>query len=732
MTKVGRRSQAAEDSHEGFDPAARRRCRAGLRLRLRTAAMILALSTAAIPASATDGALDPSFNTAGTVFISFGSGNDDTGEFQIQTDGKIVISAGASNPATGMRDYALARLRADGTLDASFGTGGKVITDFGADDAPFRLLIQPDGKIVAAGYRADVSNFSNFQDLTFARYTPAGTLDSTFGSGGKVTLNFYALELVQGLALLPDGKILAAGTAVDTAGGGSQSILLVRLNANGSLDTTFGLGGKQMVAMPSGAQALVFNLLRLGDGRFLVCGSSSPDFVDRDPMIARFNANGTLDATFGVGGFAVIPVTGKAGAGDLALQADGKLVLGGYVQQSNGLAPFFDFAVWRLQANGALDSAFGVGGRAQTDFTGSYDFVFNVAVQDDGKILVAGGANSSVDPNGAPEPEGHLALARYTASGSLDPTFGTGGKSVFALTTGGEIGLGLLLQSDGKAVVTGVAKRDNLDVFATRHLLTVGADTSPCVEDATTVCLGSGRFAVSATFATPNSAGQAQTVRITPDTGYLWFFADTNVEAVVKVIDGCGLNQRFWVFAGGLTDVQVILRARDSLTGAVKTYTNAQGTAFAPIQDTGAFATCAANLASESTDLVLAAGEGLEGSAPVAAPAGVELRLNNNRFRVTATWRTASGDTGSATGVKLTSDTGYLWFFTAANVEAVIKVINGCGLNQRYWVFAGGLTDVMVDLTITDTTNNAQKVYSNPQGRAFRPIQDTGAFASCP
>lgn len=696
---------------------------------LLVATLILTAASSTAPAWATDGGLDPSFNGTGAAFVGFGAGDDDAGEFQVQSDGKIVVCAGHRNPATGLRDFALARLRADGTLDPGFGSGGKVATDFGADDAPFRMVIQPDGKILAAGYSADPNNFSNFQDLTFARYTAAGTLDSTFGSGGKVRLNFYLFELIQGLALLPDGKILAAGTAIDIAGTGVQSILLVRLNANGSLDSSFGNGGRKLVALPGGAQALVFTLVRLGDGKFLVSGSSSPDAVDRDPMVARFLANGTPDGTFANGGFAVLPVTGDAQAMDLAVQADGKLALGGYLQQSNGLSPFLDFAVWRLHPNGSPDNGFGAGGRAQTDFTGSHDFGFNLVLQDDGKILVAGGANSPVNPNGADEPAGHLALARYTAGGVLDSTFGTGGKSVFALTPAGEIGLATILAADGKLLVAGVAKRADLDVFVSRHLSSGGGDTSPCLGSATTVCLQGGRFEVSATFATPGASGTARPVKITADTGYLWFFADTNVEVVVKLIDGCGLNQRFWLFAGGLTDVAVTLRVRDSWTGTIKSYNNSQGTAFAPIQDTGAFATCAASpaLAGESAALAAATG-------PAAPPlaAAAELRLNNNRFRVTATWRTANGDTGTATGIKLTADTGYLWFFNAANVETVLKVVNGCGLNQRYWVFAGGLTDVKVDLTITDTATGAQKTYSNPQGRAFRPIQDTGAFASCP
>jgi len=110
---------------------------------------------------------------------------------------------------------------------------------------------------------------------------------------------------------------------------------------------------------------------------------------------------------------------------------------------------------------------------------------------------------------------------------------------------------------------------------------------------------------------------------------------------------------------------------------------------------------------------------------------GTTLCLTNNRFRVQGTYRTSSGVTGTANVVELTSDTGYLWFFSQANVEVVVKVLNACGING-YWVFAGGLTDVEVTLTVTDTQTGAVRQYTNSLGTAFRPIQDTSAFTTCP
>lgn len=113
-------------------------------------------------------------------------------------------------------------------------------------------------------------------------------------------------------------------------------------------------------------------------------------------------------------------------------------------------------------------------------------------------------------------------------------------------------------------------------------------------------------------------------------------------------------------------------------------------------------------------------------------PSGTAMCLNGNRFRVQATFQTGDGTAGNAQVVKLTNDTGYLWFFNADNVEAVVKVLGACGFNNRYWVFAGGLTDVQVVLTVTDTLHGVTRTFINPQGSAFEPIQDTNAFATCP
>jgi len=229
---------------------------------------------------------------------------------------------------------------------------------------------------------------------------------------------------------------------------------------------------------------------------------------------------------------------------------------------------------------------------------------------------------------------------------------------------------------------------------------------------------------VKATWATPaNASGNAQAVPLTADTGYFWFFDPANVEAVVKVIDGCGFNDNFWLFAGGLTNLQTAVTVRDTRTGTVRTYTNPQGKAFQPIQQVDAFPVCDA--------AAVPAVAAQEKTVCNQSVSGTSLLLNGDRFKVDVTWQTPDGKTGAGTPVSLTGDTGYFWFFDPGNVELVIKVLRGCSVNGSYWVFAGGLTNVRTTVTVTDTATGKSKTYQNPQNTAFQPIQDVSAFPGC-
>ncbi|HWM91040.1 MAG TPA: hypothetical protein VN493_09755 [Thermoanaerobaculia bacterium] len=231
--------------------------------------------------------------------------------------------------------------------------------------------------------------------------------------------------------------------------------------------------------------------------------------------------------------------------------------------------------------------------------------------------------------------------------------------------------------------------------------------------------LNGGRFLVAMSWATGSGlVGRGQTQALTGDTGYAWFFQSSNVEVLLKVLDGCGITGHFWVFAAGLTDVRTDITVADTRTGVLKIYHNPPGQPFQPIQDTSALA-CSG-----------AASMTAEGTAQVAAAGPVLLR--NGRFRVTAEFATAPGTPlQPAEGAALTDDAAYLWFFDQSNVEVFLKVVDGCLANGRFWVFAAGLTDVEVRITVEDTKTGEQKVYINERGTPFRPVQDTSTFEGC-
>lgn len=252
------------------------------------------------------------------------------------------------------------------------------------------------------------------------------------------------------------------------------------------------------------------------------------------------------------------------------------------------------------------------------------------------------------------------------------------------------------------------------------------APPAPCVASGTTACLHGGRFGVRGTFAAPGGPESAAHVaQLTDDSAYLWFFSPGNVEAFVKVIDGCPVNGRFWVFAAGLTNVRASLFVTDSQTGIVHSAVNPQGSPFQPDQDTSTFP-CGTIQAAAETWEPPAASEAVGACVENATT----LCLGNGRFAVTTAFRTAAGQSGQGMAVPLTAEAGYFWFFGAANPEVLIKVLDACVPFQRFWVFAAGLTDVAVTTTVTDTVTGLRKTYVNPQHTPFTPVQDTD-FPAC-
>jgi uncharacterized delta-60 repeat protein len=426
------------------------------------------------------GDLDPTFGTGGRVTTSIGGVQDHAEDVAVQPDGKI-IAVGSAFVSDGMRadyEFALARYNVDGSLDPSFGAGGKVVTDFfGDEDAARAVAIQGDGKIVVAGFARNGFDLSSI-DFALARYNPDGSLDPAFGSAGKVTTDFSVTEDVAlDVAIQSDGKIVAAGYVRP---GATNDFALARYNANGSLDTTFGSGGKVITDLSGGfdeANAVAIQ----SDGKIIAAGNSFGDFA-----LARYDTAGNLDGTFGMGGKVTTPVA-ISGASDsitaLAIQSNGKIIAGGFSLSGPGN---YDFALARYNADGSLDSGFGAGGTVVTDFFGSNDQANAISLQFNGKIVAVGSALTSTSAL--------FGLVRYNADGSLDPSFGAGGKVTTGFPGGnGAIANAVAIQADGRIVAAGFRQTPSIEEFAVARYF---GDAPPC----STICPSS--------IATSNTPGQ--------------------------------------------------------------------------------------------------------------------------------------------------------------------------------------------------------------------------------
>ncbi len=365
---------------------------------IRIGAVVLSLllqflfMTAGLPqqAQAAPGDLDPSFGSGGKVTTNFVPDQISmASSVAVQPDGKIV-AAGFTAVSADYGDFALARYNTDGSLDTSFGTGGKVTTDFASDnDGAYSIAIQPDGKIVAAGF-AVINGKSNF---ALARYNTDGSLDTTFGTDGKVTTQFDStsvcpLDTAYSVAVSADGTIWVGGqTNVDCSIEMTEFGILLRYTANGDF-SGYGLPFSGANAGRGGREAIYSVAAQKKDNKIVVAGATSSSQFDNEFALARYNADGSLDTTFGTDGkvFTNFAVNDNDWAYSIAIQADGKIVAGGFTSETPGSA----FALARYNTDGSLDTSFGTGGKVTTEFGPFYDEIHSIAIQADGKIVAAG------------------------------------------------------------------------------------------------------------------------------------------------------------------------------------------------------------------------------------------------------------------------------------------------------------------------------------------------------
>ncbi|MGH9763310.1 MAG: hypothetical protein ACREAC_20975, partial [Blastocatellia bacterium] len=406
------------------------------------------------------GGLDSTFGQGGTVVSNFNDFNFGSG-MAIQPDGKIVVAGFAGSAASlGAGDFTLdghtvARYNTDGSLDQGFGVKGVVESRVGF--AAFGMALQQDGKIVLVGAMG-VSAASGSFVGTFAlsRLNPDGSSDTSFGNSGMVVDATLGSSLGSSVTLQPDGKIVAAASQLALQGDSK----LVRYDADGQPDLNFGTRGK--VSIPG----LISSIVLQPDGSIVGAGfTTGPSNLSGNLSVFRVNTAGSLDPGFGSAGVAEVSITGSDLGFELVLQTDGKIVIAG---TSLGTSSTTGFELARLNKDGSIDTTFGIGGKVITQI-GAVSFACSVALQADGKIVVAGsGGGSPVTSLIAPQSlagvilaeglgfMGSFAVARYNTDGTLDSTFGSGGTVQTSFPgQQGEIATAAAIQQDNKIIVSG-------------------------------------------------------------------------------------------------------------------------------------------------------------------------------------------------------------------------------------------------------------------------------------
>jgi uncharacterized delta-60 repeat protein len=454
--------------------------------------------------------LDPTFGNGGTAINNFGSGYQSITDVKVLPDGKL-LTAGYVNGYSHYSDFNAVRYNADGTIDTSFGSGGLATVDFkGGDDQAWAAAVQPGsgGKILLAG-SAYVSGIGRFGVV---RLNSNGTLDATFGGktgGGKVTAspsNRYD-SYAYSMALLPDGsgKFVLAGLTMNLGSNASGSISLARFNADGTLDTTFGNKGTALTTISAsyagGSSVHMINVAVDASGRIVVAGNTAKDF-----LVARFTANGSLDTTFGAAGTGVVTtdISGTGGQDDaysLALQGDGKILVGGLSEPPNTAS--FATALVRYTTDGRLDTTFDGDGIATAYSVPGYvpqSEADALVVQPDGKIVAAGrGGYGTTRPDGTLNDETVIVVAmRFNPDGSLDTSYGPSGAGVMtSLGPNAEVSA-MAIQPDGRTVVAGEMNTTSpyLEYFALVRFTASSSAPSPVqvgtfTASATTVAAGS-------------------------------------------------------------------------------------------------------------------------------------------------------------------------------------------------------------------------------------------------
>ena len=440
------------------------------------AIMFLLIAVTGVFGQAANGNLDPTFGSAGLVRTDFSGNIDRANAIAIQADGKIIAGGSSFSSSKTVEDFVVARYSANGSLDKKFGSNGKITTDFFRNvDVINALAIQTDGKIVVAGVAQLGGTGGTPRVFALARYTSDGRPDSGFGNGGSLTTSFGGtFSSVSAIMLQPDGKIVVAGTADfnPRVPGSGLDFALARYNSNGSLDASFGDAGKVVLDFFGSFDQANAAVLQ-PDGKIIVVGSASYDSFNTDIGFAltRVNPDGSTDFSFGSGGKQITDFFGAgAKANAIVLQADGKFTVAGTASDSATRPVATDFALARYNSDGSLDTSFGISGETSVPFSDSASEQANaLLVAPDGKIIVAGSAFKTF----ATPPD--FAVRRYNSDGSIDKNFGTDGSITTDFAGGTDNAQGIAIQADGNVVVAGRAFRTSFDLSLARYRNDVAA-----------------------------------------------------------------------------------------------------------------------------------------------------------------------------------------------------------------------------------------------------------------
>ncbi len=419
---------------------------------------------AVLTTSAKAGSLDSTFGQDGSV-ISDTVQSEYAQAMTVQADRKILV-AGYQNGSGNVPHFLLKRFDTSGKPDLSFGTGGRVVTavrQAAVADQAFAVAVQPDGKILVAGY---VFSRTHHTDFALLRYTPAGALDTSFGSQGKAITtvgNGYSLSGAHAVVVQPDGRILVAGIA--PSDNNASKVALLRYTATGSLDPSFGDHGVTTTAVGSGTASDATTMELLKDGRILIAGSSNSASSPGGFALLRYLASGKLDSSFGKQG-KVVTVVGLS-SGDHAAIAramtvlpDGGILLAGDAWVTANGEPAVNIGLAKYRADGSPDPSFGTGGNTVT--TGSHGLGFQTSTAlPSGKFMVIGNVFTADSTN-------VYSFIQYLPDGKLDSAYGLNKNGMVPLEATESLFqiASLFRQPDGKIVIAG-----SVDIKGVSHIV---------------------------------------------------------------------------------------------------------------------------------------------------------------------------------------------------------------------------------------------------------------------